>query len=195
MRKSFHSINVIGELPQTTDKSLILLTNHSSWWDGFFTYLINKKIFNKKFHILMLEDQLKRYWFFNYLGAYSIDQNNPKKIVESLSYSSELTAYDNNLINIYPEGKMGYSFKNKVDYKLGIDKILRSSHKNSNVIQCAIKIVSLNDQYPHVFFKFSEIHKNTISSKELENEMNTLLDEIDENIDNFTELFSGTKSK
>ena len=47
-----------------SEKSLIVLPNHFSWWDGFLIDYVNRKLFGRKFHILMLEEQLKKYWFF-----------------------------------------------------------------------------------------------------------------------------------
>ena len=62
-------------------KSLIVTPNHFSWWDGFFIYWTNKKLFNRKLYVLMLEEQLKRYWFFKKLGCYSIDLNDNRKMI------------------------------------------------------------------------------------------------------------------
>ena len=49
---------------------------------------------NRKIHIMMLEEQLKRYWFFRYLGCYSIDHDKTKSILESVEYTKKVVYLD-----------------------------------------------------------------------------------------------------
>ena len=91
LKKSFFDFRIINEQPEIDQsKSLILTPNHFSWWDGFFVYWLNNRTLNKKLFIMMLEDQLKRYWFFQKVGCYSIDLNDNRKIVASLKYTIDL---------------------------------------------------------------------------------------------------------
>ena len=70
LKSSFKEFILINKLPMIDNsKGLIITPNHFSWWDGFFIYWLNKKLFKKNLFILMLEEQLKRYWFFRYLGC------------------------------------------------------------------------------------------------------------------------------
>jgi hypothetical protein len=46
----------------------------------------------------MLEEQLKRYWFFKKLGCYSIDLNDKRKMIVSLKYTMDLLLKPNNLV-------------------------------------------------------------------------------------------------
>lgn len=194
-KKNFHSFKLIGDIPDVSNRSVLLLTNHSTWWDGFFTFFLNEKFFSKKYYIMMLEDQLERFYFFQYLGAFSIKQNSPKKIVETLNYSKRLLNNDNNLVNIYPEGDMSYSFENKVLYKKGILKILNDLTSDINIVQIAIKSLHLHEEKPEVFFKMQLVDHNYLNIEYLENSMNILLATIDQNINNSKIIFEGQKSK
>jgi len=50
--KDFHSLNLIGEVPVVPSLTpILLLPNHSSWWDGFLVYQLNKHCFNRKLFI------------------------------------------------------------------------------------------------------------------------------------------------
>ncbi|MDC1068864.1 lysophospholipid acyltransferase family protein [Candidatus Kapabacteria bacterium] len=192
-KKNFHSFKLIGDLPNFGESPILLLTNHSSWWDGFFTFYLNEAIFKKKYHIMMLEDQLEKYYFFQYLGAYSIKQESPKSIIESINYTKSLLL-NNSIVNIYPEGKMDYSFKNNVKYKGGILKVLENN-KNINLVHTAIKIIHLHNEKPEVFFSFENINYSDLKINNLENSMNTMLSSIDSNIDNASILFNGKKTR
>lgn len=204
MYRSFHSISVFGSIPEINNTNgLLLLPNHSSWWDGFFTYYLNKLYFNRKFHIMMLEHKLEEFKFFNKLGAYSIKHDSPKSMRETLAYTSELLDNEeNSLVNVYPEGVMGPSFNNDVNFKPGIDVVFRTSKKPMNVLVLGMKIISLFEQRPQVFFKFSPLLKsepnNQLNSKDLQEILRNNLRDIDQSIIDKKDhaiIFRGRKSR
>ncbi len=190
----FHSFNLVGEVPAIDNNSILLLSNHSSWWDGFFTYFLNEKYFNKNYFVMMLEHKLKELYFFNKIGAYSINQGNPKDIIKSLDYSAELLQDKNNLVNIFPEGKMTYNFTNSFNAKKGVLKVVEKTD-NVNIIILTMKILSLHEEYPQVFFNLKLINKNEINNLDII--FNSLLNEIDDNVikNNFKLIFNGNSSK
>jgi hypothetical protein len=53
---------------------------------------------------MMLEDQLKRYWFFKYTGGFSVKKKS-KSITETLNYTQELLSDGKNLVLIFPHGQ------------------------------------------------------------------------------------------
>lgn len=193
-KSHFHSFNLIGDIPKNSNNSILLLSNHSSWWDGFFTYYLNKTYFNKKYHIMMLEHKLEEFYFFNKLGAYSIKHDSPKSITETLNYSAELLKNNKNIVNIYPEGEMTYSFDNSFNGKKGI---LKTADKieNTTIYLLGMKIVTLHEEYPQVFFKFQEINKNEL--KDIDSIFTDLLKSMDNNIINkkYNIIYNGKKSK
>lgn len=193
-KSHFHSFNLIGDIPKNNNKSILLLSNHSSWWDGFFTYYLNKTYFNKIYHIMMLEHKLEEFHFFNKLGAFSIKHDSPKSIIETLNYSADLLNNKNNLVNIYPEGEMTYSFTNNFNGKKGILKI-SDKLTESTIYLLGMKIVTLHEEYPQVFFNFQEINKNELNN--IDNIFSELLINMDKNIlnNNYKIIYNGKKSK
>ena len=90
-KRNFHEIQVLGTPPKIPDDlPVLLLPNHSTWWDGFFVYLLNKKIFHRTAYLMMLEKQLSKYKFFTKIGAYSIEPEKRRSIIESLEYTVQL---------------------------------------------------------------------------------------------------------
>ena len=63
MKRHFNTIKVLGEF-RDNDLPVLLMSNHVSWWDGFWAMYVNLKVFRRKFHFMMLEDQLRKFWFF-----------------------------------------------------------------------------------------------------------------------------------
>lgn len=125
-KKYFHRLEVTwNAVSPQENSSILLLANHFSWWDGFFWYYLNKVVWKKKFHIMMLEEQLKRYWFFRFLGAFSIRKNS-RSVMESFAYASKLVADPNNLVLIFPQGEIQPLSIEKIKFERGIE-LLKTS--------------------------------------------------------------------
>jgi 1-acyl-sn-glycerol-3-phosphate acyltransferase len=158
LKKSFYDFRIINALPELDkSKSLIITPNHFSWWDGFFIYWLNKKILNKKIYVMMLEEQLKRYWFFQKLGCYSIDLNDNKKMVSSLKYTLDLIQNTDNGITIYPQGEIQPYEQRPVQLKNGIDFIAKRSKSVFQILPTAFKIHYTNERLPIIYTRFGNI--------------------------------------
>src|SRR4051812_2721134 len=81
-------------------KSVLLLANHFSWWDGFLLYYLNRNLFKKQFHIMVIEETMQRVFFFKYMGAFSINKNS-REMLDSLHYAAELLNNPENLVLIF----------------------------------------------------------------------------------------------
>jgi hypothetical protein len=128
MRKNFHEINIIHE-EFKTDKSILLFCNHISWWDGFWALYTNIKIFEKKFHFMMLENELKSRPIFKSIGGYSI-QPKSKDIINSLNYTKSLLENQNNLVLVFPEAKIHSIYNDHIVFEKGLRKVLnQQQHK------------------------------------------------------------------
>jgi 1-acyl-sn-glycerol-3-phosphate acyltransferase len=91
LKKNFSHFYLFGNIPSPDkEKSLLVTPNHFSWWDGFFIDYAVRKLFNRNFYILMLEEQLRKYKFFRKLGAFSIEPKSKKGMLESLLYAGNL---------------------------------------------------------------------------------------------------------
>lgn len=188
LKKHFRSFQVLGEIPLTDKNIPIILTpNHSTWWDGFFVYLLNKKLFNRKFYIMIMEEQLSKYKFFPKLGGFSIERGNPKKIIQSLKYTSEIMDQNkNSIINIFPQGEVLPNIS-EIKYNNGISKILKFYENDVYVLNVAMKPLFLKQQTPQMFFKFGTLNKTNYEKfdiKKHNDEIIKLMKEIDENIKN-----------
>jgi 1-acyl-sn-glycerol-3-phosphate acyltransferase len=160
MKNNFAKISLLGDIPKiNTDLPTLLIPNHNTWWDGFFIYLLNRKIFKQNAHVMMLESQLQHFNFFKRVGAYSIDPDNPKKTLESLHYTSSLLEAKTNpksLICLFPQGELNPWTSEKIEFKPGLDWIIRKFKKPLNLIMLAIRCEFLKKKHAEVFLLFSE---------------------------------------
>jgi len=185
-KRHFHKISVLGKIPATTpDLPLLLAPNHSTWWDGFFVYLLNKKIFRRKIYLMMLEAQLARFKFFARLGAYSINPHSAGSIKNSLRYS--IAALNEKMtprpmLCIFPQGELFPWDQRPLVYKNGLETILSGYGGKANLLPLAIKTEFLNEQRAEAFFLFGEnmlVNRNTFSGMQhLQESAETLLEDL-----------------
>lgn len=179
-KKSFSGFRIINDLPLINiSQGLLVTPNHFSWWDGFFIYWLNKKMLNKKLFVMMLEEQLKKYWFFQKLGCYSIDLNDNKKIITSLKYTMELIPNSDNIVTIYPQGEIQHFEQRPVNLRDGIDFLAKKSTVNFQILPIAFKIHYTNERLPIIYARFGKL----LNSKDIAINPQVFKDEFMLNLD------------
>jgi hypothetical protein len=186
IKKYFNRFYVIGKNPEIKDnKSLLVLPNHFSWWDGFFVDLIYRKFFsNRKIYMMVMEETVRRYWFFNKIGAFSINQKSPKDILKSFHYAKNLLNEENNFVVIFPQGELK-PYTTQIEIKPGIVEFLLKDIGDFNLIFLAMKIQFEKERKPNVYFKMSEIKSSeeyVSNSEKLKNDFLRNLLELENEI-------------
>ncbi|MGB0524153.1 MAG: lysophospholipid acyltransferase family protein [Flammeovirgaceae bacterium] len=133
------------------NKSLLVLSNHFSWWDGFITWQVNRTHFHKKYHVMMLEDQLRKNSFLRTAGAFSIDRSNMRKAVESLNYAAKLLEEPTNMVLMFPQGQIESQHVKKPTFKSGVVRIARKVKNPFQVLFCFHWIDYLSDRKPTIY--------------------------------------------
>lgn len=150
--KDFSAVYLLTPIPAVNTESPIILTpNHSSWYDGFIPYWINHRFLKRKFFIVMLEDQLLKYSFFNKLGALGIKPGSGSDIRMSLRYLNSLLQ-PNHLIVYFPEGKIKPDLPGEYNLAQGIQYLTGNS--KSVILPMRMRIESLNRRKPALFISF-----------------------------------------
>lgn len=155
-RRNFHSFEIFGEIPKSSEMPTLILANHSSWWDGFFVFFINKRFFHKNLYIMVLEEQLRKLPFFPKVGAFSMNPANPKTIVRSLRFAAELLSSESNLVNIYPQGVLRPNHEMPPTLKNGITKLIGMCSGPIQILNLAIYPTFEHHKKPSVYFKFGK---------------------------------------
>ncbi len=160
MRKHFSSIQLQGEFPSVAgDLPVLLLPNHCSWWDGFFIYLLNKKLFRRPLYLMMLQEQLEKYPFFSKVGAYSIQPEKPREVRESLMYTLDilrLSSTPSPLVCLFPQGELRPAGIRPLGIKNGYEWLIKHFNGKLTLIPLAIKLEFMDQQRPEVFLRLGE---------------------------------------
>lgn len=159
MRKHFSGFHIVNKFPVLPDDRAVLFTpNHFSWWDGFLIQKIQREFLpQKRFFILMLVKQLKVYRFFNWMGAYGVEQESTSSVMQTVKYTRELLSAPTSLVVIYPQGEIRPYGIDKVVLQKGITKFAGGEASNSVVIPVAFKIQFDEDKKPAVYCSIGEV--------------------------------------
>lgn len=148
-------------------RSILLLSNHTSWWDGFWALYLNMKLFKKKFHFMMDEEQLSKRWLFSLSGGYSIRRGS-RTIFDSLRYTEDLLANRENLVVIYPQGKIYSSHTPQISFKRGLERLHFKRESKPDIYF----LVQLTDYFQYekstLFFYLEKAGSDCIESRNYE---------------------------
>ena len=120
---------------------------------------------------MMLEEQLMKFFFFNKTGGYSIRKNS-RSAVESILYTSELLSDHQNMVLLFPQGKIETAYTSFLKFESGIGRII---HKTNNPIQIIFMVNLIDyfsDRKPGLFMYISEYkgdRTDTLSMQEAYN--------------------------
>ena len=164
IRKNFHQVVIKSDVG-VSNHAVFLLSNHLSWWDGFWALYLNMHLFKKKFHFMMDEKELGKRWLFSFIGGFSVAPHS-KSMFESIHYASELLKNRNNLVLIYPQGKLHSAYCRDIKFLKGINRIQVGEETK------IIYLVQLTDYFQHekptVYFFLKEADKETLIDENYE---------------------------
>jgi hypothetical protein len=121
---------------------------------------------------MMLEDQLSKNSFLRYAGAYSINRQG-RKILESLSYTSRLLENPQNLVIIFPQGKIESMHAPFIHFEKGIKRILDQCPKKVQIVFSTALIDYCAHRKPTLQFYLKEYtYQPSYSLEEIEKAYN-----------------------
>lgn len=166
IKRHYHSVN-FNKAALHPAKAVLLIANHTSWWDGLLLYYINKIYFKKQFKIMVLEETMREVKFFKYLGAFSVTKNS-RQVVESLQYAAELLGDPDNLVVIFPQGKLYSNFTDSVVFEKGVTKIAEIATAGFQYLFTAAFTENFDKKKPSVNIGFQVIQSNELGMSELQ---------------------------
>ena len=149
VKRHYHKIkfDLVETDPQ---KSILLIANHYSWWDGFLLFHLNKLLFKKKFHIMILEETIIKHGFLKYVGSFSVSKTS-RSMLETLKYAGSLLNDPENLVVIFPQGKLYSNFVDEVNFEKGLERIINFSRQNFNYVFAASFTEEFSEPKPTQF--------------------------------------------
>lgn len=176
IRLHFRRVIINGDFDDR-DLPVLLIGNHFSWWDGFIANFLNNMIFHRKFHIMMLEEQLSGRMFLNKAGAFSIKKGS-RSVIESLHYTRDLLKGKENLVVLYPQGEFESIYRTTVRFEKGMSTIVTGLKNKLHVVFYAALVDYFSHRKPALTIYLREIPQEMASNPEkMETAYNTFLTE------------------
>lgn len=166
IKRHFRKVDLDLDFEQK-QSSVILLSNHLSWWDGFWAMLLNNNVIKRKFHFMMLEEQLRKYWFFNLSGGFSVRKSS-RSVIESIDYCAELLEQEENMILLFPQGKIESQHQHEIRFESGIEHILARTKKPVQILFAVNLVDYFSQKKPTLSVYLTEYKKEELTTRELE---------------------------
>ncbi len=149
IRRNFHELIIRSDF-KPSQKPLLFVANHVSWWDGFWVLKLNSMLFKKKIHVMLLESQLMKNPILKFSGAFSINPGS-KSVVETLKYSLKVLENQNNMLVMYPQGVISSLYSNRVEFKDGGDFLVKKLGDKVDVVMGNFFVEYLSNLKPTLF--------------------------------------------
>lgn len=153
INRNFQKVEITGTYEEK-GKPLLIIANHISWWDGFWVVYFRQKVVKRRFHFMMLEEQLQKNWFLRYAGGFSINKKS-KTIIDTIQYTQALLENPENMVLIFPQGKIESHYLTTLTFEKGIQKIVTKS-KNAQILFSVHLIDYFSNKKPTLFIYFKE---------------------------------------
>ena len=170
IKRHFCSVQIEGEF-NDNGHSVLVVANHISWWDGFWVQHLNRKLLHRKFHFMMLEEQLKKHWYFQYTGGYSVKKNS-REMVESIDYTTELLSNDQNVVLMFPQGKIYSQHNHSVKFESGIQHIIKNCKDETQVLFVANLTDYFSNAKRHLFIYSQASRAESLRNSNIQDEYN-----------------------
>lgn len=135
VKRHFHQL-IFNQVEIDPDRSVLLVANHFSFWDSLILYCISNKLLKKKFHVMVREDTTVHLNFVVYGGAFTVNKNS-RKMLESLDYAAQLLHDPQNLVLIFPQGKLYSNFVNNIHFSKGIMRVISQAEGKFQLVFAA----------------------------------------------------------
>ncbi|MFO8001021.1 MAG: lysophospholipid acyltransferase family protein [Marinilabilia sp.] len=168
----FRKISIEGDI-QAPEKSLLVVSNHFSWWDGFFINYLNHRLWQKKFHAMMLEDQLESRKFLSRAGCFSIRRER-SATRESFQYAQNLLQKPENLLLMYPQGELCSQHERPLHFEPGALHLFNTTGASMKMVVVLTDYFSFRK--PSVAFYIKDYNREDKDQKSLEKAFNDFLD-------------------
>jgi 1-acyl-sn-glycerol-3-phosphate acyltransferase len=175
LKRHFHNVEFDCNV-NASGRPVLLIGNHFSWWDGFIAYRLNDLCLRKKFHVMMLEEQLATRLFLNKAGAFSIKRGS-RSVIESLNYASSLLYEPENIVVVYPQGTITSLHRRPVIFEKGTERILNGASKKLMILFYVALPDWFSEKKPGLTVRVTEYTSTDRSTSALEEAYNKFFNE------------------
>ena len=146
VRRSFATVWIHRDAASLPQSGYVAAANHSSWWDGFLPFLLHRHGKpSRPFALMMSEAELRKFPFFRWGGAFSVDASSPRAARDAILYAGD-QARSGAAVWIFPQGRFASGASN---FSSGFVHAAR--HGGVSIVPIALRFTMLQRQRPEAF--------------------------------------------
>jgi 1-acyl-sn-glycerol-3-phosphate acyltransferase len=159
LKKHFQAFYMLNDFPVIPkDRRLLLTPNHFSWWDGFFVDYLCTRFLKRQIYLMMLEEQMRHYWYFKMFGAFSIDPGNAPSVLETLKYTIEPLMDPANFVVLYPQGVLEpYDKRPIIIKKGGVRHLINHAPQPFLILPIGFRVTFYDEKHPEISVRMGDI--------------------------------------
>lgn len=161
----FSSVTIWGQF-HDSGKPILLISNHNSWWDGLWASYVNTKILGRRFHFMILEEQLRKHPYFKYVGGFSVNKGS-RDVLETLRYMREILTHSRNMVLLFPQGKLQSLYIRDFVFEKGAAALLKRTGENIQVVMMATMVDYFSKVKPGLYIYLEEYSPDSAESLEV----------------------------
>lgn len=150
----------IGEF-RSSNGPVLLLANHTSWWDGVWIWQRNRNYWHGDFGVPMLEQSLQRWPFLKHLGGLPLSRT--KNLANQANKVLQACALPQQLLLFFPEGQIRRAFPGQHQFQPALLRRLLKT-PNIQVVFVYQVMVSTNRPRAEVFHFLQTVPVATVNS-------------------------------
>lgn len=150
LRRSFRGVWLPRNARPFPSGGFIAVANHTSWWDGFVPFAVQRHLQPETpFYVMMDESQLRRFPFFRWGGAFSVNASSARRARESIVYACSIARAGAG-VWIFPEGRIEPPGA-EIRFTSGYLHVARDA--GVPILPVALRYAMLEAQRPDAFFE------------------------------------------
>lgn len=155
LKKHFSALYLKGQenfINRNKNIPTLIYANHSNWWDGLIAFYLSYNLWKSNAFIMMDYKQMKKYYFFKWIGAFSVDKESVIDSYRSFKYAAGLMKVNTNILWLFPQGVMLPNDLRPIKFEKGLSKLIEISG-NINLLPLVFNYEFLSEQRPEAFIE------------------------------------------
>lgn len=151
---------------------VIFCSTHTGWWDGYMTFVCNRRVFGHDGYLMMEESNLARYPFLTWVGVFGVDRSHPRKAIASIEYiTSILSRKRGASLWMFPQGVIAHPDSSPLKLYGGVANIAHRLERCA-IVPVAMRYEFLAEQAPDAVIRidaplFFDMRVGRTSSREI----------------------------
>lgn len=122
----FRAAEQLPAAPASLNHPVIFYANHNTFWDGYLAHVVLRQVYGLEPYLMMDLRQMRKFWFFQWAGVFSVDRENGREAMRSLDYiAGELQKRPGRGLWIFPQGEIAPQERRPLGFQSGLARLIR----------------------------------------------------------------------